>query len=78
MGSLFILLFTIIIAPLYAQKYQTMVLSESAGLDFNSGSPVTLTNGKLTTNEGCATISDTKGNYFFYTMVPTFQQKTIK
>jgi hypothetical protein len=26
---------------------------------------VTLTDGKLTTNEGCATISDKDGNYFF-------------
>jgi hypothetical protein len=33
---------------------------------FQFRSPVTLTNGGNTTNEGCATISD-KGNYFFYT-----------
>lgn len=38
-----------------------------AGLDFNSGSPVPLTNGKLMTIEGCATISDRDGNLLFYT-----------
>lgn len=38
-----------------------------AGLDFNSGNPVTLTNGQLFTNEGCASISDKNGNLLFYT-----------
>lgn len=37
-----------------------------AGLDFNSGVPVALTNGKLWTVEGCATISDSNGNLLFY------------
>ena len=40
---------------------------ENAGLDFNTGSPVTLNNGVLVTNEGCATISDASGNLLFYT-----------
>jgi hypothetical protein len=31
-----------------------------AGLDFNSGSPVALTDGQLVTQEGCATISNSK------------------
>lgn len=38
-----------------------------AGLDFNSGSPVALTDGQLNTLEGCATISDAGGNLLFYT-----------
>ncbi|MBI9041294.1 T9SS type B sorting domain-containing protein [Lutibacter sp.] len=38
-----------------------------AGLDFNSGAPVVLTNGQLNTFEGCATISDYLGNLLFYT-----------
>ncbi len=38
-----------------------------AGLDFNSGSPVVLLDGALTTNEGCATICDANGNLLFYT-----------
>lgn len=38
-----------------------------AGLDFNSGSPIALTDGMLMTNEGCATICDNGGNLLFYT-----------
>ena len=40
---------------------------QNAGLDFNSGSPVALTDGQLNTNEGCASISDNNGNLLFYT-----------
>ena len=39
----------------------------NAGITFNSGSPVALTNGSLTTTEGVATISDNSGNLLFYT-----------
>ncbi|MFH1051302.1 MAG: T9SS type A sorting domain-containing protein [bacterium] len=39
----------------------------NAGLDFNSGQPVALLDGKLNSNEGCATISDKNGNLIFYT-----------
>ena len=38
-----------------------------AGVDFNSGSPVALTNGQMSTNEGCASIADANGNLLFYT-----------
>jgi hypothetical protein len=38
-----------------------------AGITFNSGSPVALTNGALSTTEGVATISDNSGNILFYT-----------
>ena len=31
---------------------------ENAGLDFNSGSPVALTDGQINTNEGCAVLSN--------------------
>lgn len=40
---------------------------ENAGLDFNNGSPVALTNGQLVTEEGCATISNSSGQLLFYT-----------
>lgn len=40
---------------------------ENAGLDFNSGSPVAITNGQLNTTEGCATISNASGQLLFYT-----------
>ena len=36
----------------------------NAGLDFSSGSPVALTNGQLTTFEGCATLSDTAAAFY--------------
>ncbi len=38
-----------------------------AGVDFNSGTPIALTNGALNTSEGCATIADRNGNLIFYT-----------
>ena len=38
-----------------------------AGIDFNSGSPVALTNGSMFTTEGCASIADSAGNLLFYT-----------
>jgi hypothetical protein len=38
-----------------------------AGLDFATSPPTALTNGTLTTYEGCATISDGSGNLLFYT-----------
>jgi len=39
---------------------------QNAGIDFNSGSPVALTNGQLVTDEGCATISNSSGQLLFY------------
>lgn len=38
-----------------------------AGLNFCTGTPIPLTNGSLTTSEGCATISDANCNLMFYT-----------
>ncbi|MDI1307127.1 MAG: PKD domain-containing protein [bacterium] len=38
-----------------------------AGLDFNSGNPVVLTDGQLNTQEGCSTISNATGQLLFYT-----------
>lgn len=38
-----------------------------AGLNFNTFPPTPLTNGQLTTNEGCSSISDMFGNLLFYT-----------
>jgi len=39
----------------------------NAGLDFNAGAPVALTDGQLFTSEGCASISDANGDLLFYT-----------
>ncbi|MEO1652583.1 MAG: hypothetical protein AAFU64_03470, partial [Bacteroidota bacterium] len=38
-----------------------------AGLDFGTGSPVSLSDGAMNTNEGCSSISDQNGNLLFYT-----------
>lgn len=54
--------------PSFSQKEAAIwYFGVNAGLDFNSGSPVALTNGKLSTAEGCASISDKNGNLLFYT-----------
>ncbi|OJV30559.1 MAG: hypothetical protein BGO32_09240 [Bacteroidetes bacterium 37-13] len=39
----------------------------NAGVTFNSGTPVALTNGVLVTSEGSAALSDKNGNLLFYT-----------
>src|ERR1700675_989300 len=38
-----------------------------AGLDFNSGVPVALTNSAMDQFEGCSSIADSNGNLLFYT-----------
>lgn len=64
--SIYILLFFTI--PSFSQKEAAnWYFGVKAGVDFNSGSPVTLTNGQLNTAEGCTTISDKNGNLLFYT-----------
>ncbi len=39
----------------------------NAGLNFNTSPPSSLSNGALSTSEGCSTISDESGNLLFYT-----------
>lgn len=51
----------------FGQQGNIWYFGIDAGLDFNSGSPVTLTNGVMSTDEGCATICDASGNLLFYT-----------
>jgi len=53
---------------LYAQgEANIWYFGNKAGLDFNSGSPVALTDGQMVTVEGCAAISNTLGQLLFYT-----------
>jgi hypothetical protein len=47
-----------------------------AGLDFSSGKPHPITNGKLYTDEGCATATDPYGNLMFYTNGVTVWDRT--
>ncbi len=63
---LFILLFLSI--GCFAQgEANIWYFGNKAGLDFNSGFPVALTDGKMNTAEGCATISNAAGQLLMYT-----------
>ena len=65
---LYISFFLLNLISSFAQgEANSWYFGENAGLDFNSGSPVALTNGQLVTDEGCATISDSSGQLLFYT-----------
>ena len=67
-SALFFFALLFFATPSFSQKEAAnWYFGERAGLDFNSGSPVALTNGELNTPEGCATISDKNGNLLFYT-----------
>ena len=53
---------------LTAQKEANIwYFGHNAGLDFNSGVPVPLTDGIMNTDEGCASIADENGALLFYT-----------
>jgi Secretion system C-terminal sorting domain len=79
-----IFVFFILIFPLLctAQKQGNIwYFGTNAGLDFNSGSPVPLTNGQTywdgsgCLNEGSAVISDSSGSLLFYTNSQTIWNK---
>ncbi|TDE02372.1 T9SS type B sorting domain-containing protein [Flavobacterium hiemivividum] len=62
------ILISVLSTSLYAQREAAIwYFGDGAGLDFNSGAPVALTNGQLVTEEGCSSISDKNGNLLFYT-----------
>lgn len=68
MNKFFTFLLLSLSLSIYAQgEANIWYFGERAGLDFNSGSPVALINGKLSTTEGCATISNSTGQLLFYT-----------
>lgn len=63
-------LIAFLVLPLFAfsqGEANIWYFGQNAGLDFNSGSPVALTNGQLNTQEGCATLSNSAGQLLFYT-----------
>lgn len=66
--SLLVIFLITMSIQLFAQKQTAFwYFGDLAGLDFNSGSPVALSDGMLTTNEGCAAISSYNGDLLFYT-----------
>ncbi|MEM6964975.1 MAG: gliding motility-associated C-terminal domain-containing protein, partial [Bacteroidota bacterium] len=61
-------LLTIAISSVTAQNEANIwYFGHNAGLDFNGGDPVPLTDGVLNTDEGCASIADEDGVLLFYT-----------
>ncbi len=54
-------------APCSADKGTYWYFGDNAGLNFSSGTPVSLTNGRVRTSEASTTISDVNGNLLFYT-----------
>lgn len=63
---IFSLLF--LLQAMYAQKEANIwYFGTHAGLDFNTGQPVTLFDGQLDSNEGVASIADSSGTLLFYT-----------
>jgi gliding motility-associated-like protein len=69
MRTRYILFIALIIgsASVFAQQNNIWYFGGNAGLDFNTGSPVALTNSAMNTSEGCTSISDASGNLLFYT-----------
>ncbi|MCX6258762.1 MAG: T9SS type A sorting domain-containing protein [Bacteroidia bacterium] len=71
MKRLIIIILLVSSTSLYAQflnnSANVWYFGNRAGIDFNSGTPVALTNGQIDTQEGVATICDTLGNFLFYT-----------
>ncbi|RWW99644.1 T9SS type B sorting domain-containing protein [Flavobacterium cerinum] len=64
----FLCLFFSCLSLSYAQEIGPVwYFGNNAGLDFNSGVPVVLTNGALVSDEGCATLTDANGQIMFYT-----------
>jgi len=60
--------FVCTLCNLYAQNEANIwYFGNNAGLDFNSGAPVALTDGQMTTQEGCASIANSNGQLQFYT-----------
>lgn len=66
-NSLIYLVLFVSLQTVHSQREAAIwYFGERAGLDFNSGVPIALTDGALSTQEGCSTISDANGNLLFY------------
>lgn len=64
---IFILLLFVSLSTYAQGEANIWYFGDYAGLDFNTGSPVALTDGQLMTEEGCASISNAAGQLLFYT-----------
>lgn len=72
--TIILLLFSI---SVYAQKEGNVwYFGNRAGVDFNQVPPAALTDGVLSTNEGCASIAGADGKLLFYTDGSTIWNKS--
>jgi hypothetical protein len=64
-----VLLITILFAlNTFSQKEANLwYFGRNAGIDFNTSPPSTITNGAISTLEGCSSFSDASGSLLFYT-----------
>ena len=68
MKNLLIFIFCLCNLCVFAQKEGNIwYFGTNAGLDFNSGKPIALSDGMMNTREGCATICNKFGKLLFYT-----------
>src|SRR5215212_6437641 len=63
----FLFLFKGIAITSFSQQGNVWYFGDNAGLNFNTNPPSSLTDGRLTTYEGCSGISDNNGRILFYT-----------
>lgn len=64
---LFLLCFACVQFSSAQHEYDNWYFGNLTGVSFVSGSPVNITGGMISTNEGCSSISDAAGNLLFYT-----------
>lgn len=76
--TLFILILLLLGTGKLSAQNETKVwfFGSNAGLDFNSGSPVAIMTGMLTSIEGAASICDASGSLLFYTSGQTVYNRT--
>ena len=68
MNKLLCFLFILLSTGIYAQgEANNWYFGNKAGVNFNTSPPSAVNNGKLSTNEGCSSISDENGQLIFYT-----------
>ncbi|GGF10391.1 T9SS type B sorting domain-containing protein [Flavobacterium limi] len=65
--NIFLILLFITFSSFAQGEANIWIFGNKAGLDFNSGSPVAITDGQMNTAEGCGTISNAAGQLLFYT-----------
>jgi len=67
-SSLFVIVFMMLPLMVLSQgEANNWYFGNNAGLSFNTSPPTVLTDGQLTTNEGCSSISTANGDLLFYT-----------